>query len=38
MTRSGWVFMIASWVAILVTLTYCLVRTLRQKDAPDGEA
>lgn len=32
MTTSGWVFMIASWLAILGLFVYSFVRTLWERD------
>jgi hypothetical protein len=33
MTLGGWIFLGASWLLILGLFTYCLVRTLREKDS-----
>ena len=33
MTLGGWIFLGASWLLILGLFAYCLVRTLREKDA-----
>lgn len=32
MTLSGWIFMSASWAAILGMFFYCMCRTLRKED------
>ena len=36
MTLGGWIFMLASWAAILGLFTYCMVRTLRSDRTGSG--
>ena len=35
MKLEGWIFLIASWSVIIGLFFYCMVRTMRQKSAPD---
>jgi len=31
MTIAGWIFMLSSWMFLLVLFAFCMYRTLRQK-------